>query len=121
MRENASTQSHLAIAEARLRSARAFLMQSMADICAEVQRSGALTLDQRMTIRLAATHAIREAVWVGDHAYEAAGATAIFQSNPFERRFRDLHTIVQQVQGRDSHYQTVGKYLFGLETDPLFL
>ena len=38
-----------------------------------------------------------------------------------QRRVRDLHTIVQQVQGRKSHYQTAGKTLLGLETEPLFL
>ena len=37
------------------------------------------------------------------------GATAVFSANPFERRFRDMHTIAQQLQGRDSHYEDVGK------------
>lgn len=121
LRENAATQSDLATAEARLRAARAYLFQTVSDICDEVQRSGGLTMEQRMAIRLATTHAIREAVRVGDFAYEAAGATAIFTANAFERRFRDLHTIVQQIQGRKSNYQTVGKFMLGLEADTLFL
>ena len=37
------------------------------------------------------------------------GATAVFSANPFERRFRDMHTIAQQLQGRDSHYEDTGK------------
>jgi hypothetical protein len=33
----------------------------------------------------------------------------VFKSNRFERRFRDMHTIAQQLQGRDIHYEAVGK------------
>ena len=38
-----------------------------------------------------------------------AGATAIFTANPFERRFRDIHAIAQQIQGRDTHYEDAGR------------
>ena len=33
-----------------------------------------------------------------DGVYDLAGATAIFQGGPFERRFRDIHAVSQQVQ-----------------------
>jgi len=46
-------------------------------------------------------------------AYHAAGSTAIFEENPFERRFRDIHTVSQQIQSRDAHYETVGQVLLG--------
>ncbi len=52
-------------------------------------------------------------------AYHAAGSTAIFEENPFERRFRDIHTVSQQVQGRREHFETVGQYLLGLAPDTL--
>ena len=74
-----------------------------------------------MRIRLAATHAIQQAKEVVDWAYHAAGATAIFESSAFERRFRDMHAITQQLQGRVAHYETVGRFLLGLETDTSFL
>jgi hypothetical protein len=41
------------------------------------------------------------------------GANVIFQSGPFERRLRDIRTVMQQVQGRKSHLQDVGAYLLG--------
>lgn len=119
--ENAATQSDLAEAEATLRAARAYLYQTAADVCDGVRQTGALSLEQRMAIRLASTYTIRTAARVGDFAYEAAGATAIFLANPFERRFRDLHTITQQVQGRKSNFQTVGGWLLGQDVDTLFL
>jgi hypothetical protein len=30
-----------------------------------------------------------------------------------ERRFRDIHTVSQQIQSRDAHYETVGQVLLG--------
>ena len=47
------------------------------------------------------------------------GSTVIFQRLPFERRFRDMHTITQQLQGRQSLYENVGQVLLGLEPDAL--
>ena len=58
---------------------------------------------------------------VVDIAYHAAGSTAIFEENPFERRFRDIHTVSQQLQGRQEHFENVGQYLLGLDPDTLGL
>jgi alkylation response protein AidB-like acyl-CoA dehydrogenase len=115
LRDNNVVQSQVAQAEAKLGAARAFLLGAIAQITTEVARNGALTLDQRMTIRLAATFAIHQARDVVDTAYHAAGANAIFTANPFERRLRDIHTVSQQLQGRQEHFETVGQYLLGLE------
>jgi alkylation response protein AidB-like acyl-CoA dehydrogenase len=121
LRENPVTQAQVAQAEARLGAARAYLHTALEAIWRDVGRAGALDLDQRVTIRLAASHAIQQAREVADFAYHAAGGTAIFASNAFERRFRDIHTVSQQLQGRDDHFQTVGKHLLGLDTDTTFL
>ena len=64
---------------------------------------------------MAATFAIHEARTVADVAWEIAGANAIFESGPLERRLRDIRTVTQQLQGRRSHLQDVGAYLLGLE------
>jgi alkylation response protein AidB-like acyl-CoA dehydrogenase len=121
LRDNQVVQAQVARAEAKLGAARSFLLRSLAAITDAVARSGELTLDQRMTIRLAATFAIHEARDVVDLVYHAAGATAVFAANPFERRFRDIHTVTQQLQGRQEHYQTVGQYRLGLEPDLMWL
>jgi len=115
LRENHLIQSQVAQAKARLSAARAFLLGSLKEITAEIARVGHITLEQRMVIRLASTFAIHESLQVVDIAYHAAGSTAIFEQNPFERRFRDIHTVSQQVQGRQEHFETVGQYLLGLE------
>jgi indole-3-acetate monooxygenase len=119
LRDNNVVQSRLAQAEARLRSARTFLYRSLEEITGEVGRSSHITLEQRMTIRLASTFAIHQSMSVVDMAYHAAGSTAIFEENPLERRFRDIHTVSQQLQGRHEHLETVGQYLLGLDPDTL--
>ena len=53
--------------------------------------------------------------------YQAAGATAIFNVNPFERPFRDVHTVAQQLQGRQERFETVGQHLMGLAADTSWL
>jgi len=111
----------VAEAEARLRAARAFLYDALAETTEAVACRGCITLDERMTIRLASTFAIHESLAAVDTLYHAAGATAIFQGNPFERRFRDIHTVSQQLQGRQQHFETVGQHLLGLDADTQWL
>jgi hypothetical protein len=67
----------------------------------------------RASVRLAAAHAITNTVAVADYTYKAAGVDAIFPGSPFERRFRDIHTVSQQIQSRDVHYETCGQVLLG--------
>ena len=121
LRESAVTQSMLAQADARLHAARAYVLGTLRDILAEAGRTGTLTLGQRVRIRQAASHASREGREVGTLLYHAAGAHAIFAGGPWERRMRDLHSVSQQVQGRDDHFENVGRFLLGLDPDATFL
>jgi alkylation response protein AidB-like acyl-CoA dehydrogenase len=121
LRDNAVVQSGLAQAEVHLRAARSFLLQSMADIWADLVAGNDITVEQRITIRMAATHAIHKAREAVDFTYNAAGATAIFDGHPLERRFRDIHTVTQQLQGRLSHFETVGAWMMGADCDLTFV
>jgi indole-3-acetate monooxygenase len=114
LRDNNVIQAQVAQSEARISAARAFLLDALEDIWREVAHTGRLSLDHNATIRLASTWAIHQARDAVDTLYHAAGATAIFEENPFERRFRDIHTVVQQYQGRQAHFETVGQVLLGL-------
>jgi len=114
LRDNNVIQAQVAQSEARIGAARAFLLGALEDIWREAGRIGRLSLDHNATIRLASTWAIHQAREAIDTLYHAAGATAIFEENPFERRFRDIHTVVQQYQGRQAHFETVGQILLGL-------
>jgi len=121
LRDSAVVQTQVGLAEAKLGAARIYLLQTLRDIWDSVGSTGAVTLDQRMAIRLAATFATHQAREVVDVAYQGAGATAIFASNPFERRFRDINTVSQQVQARSTHFETVGAHLLGLHPSLRFI
>jgi indole-3-acetate monooxygenase len=121
LRDNAVVQSNLAQAEVNLRAARGFVLQSMADIWKDLCGGAMITVEQRITVRLAATNAIHKAREAVDFAYNAAGATAIFENHPLERRFRDIHTVTQQLQGQLRHFETVGAFMMGAEADLTFV
>jgi len=121
LRDSPVVQAQVGLAEAKLRAARSFLLGTLGEIWDAVRLSGEMTLDQRMTIRMASTLAIHNAKEVVDMAYHEAGGNAIFESNPFERRFRDMHTVTQQVQARATHFETVGAHLLGLQPSLRFI
>lgn len=121
LRDNAVVQSNIAQAVIDVRAARAYLLQSMAAIWRDLNAGKTITVEQRVTIRGAATNAIHKARAAVDTVYNAAGATAIFRSHPLERRFRDIHTVTQQLQGRLSHFETVGAWMLGAEADLTFV
>jgi alkylation response protein AidB-like acyl-CoA dehydrogenase len=121
LRDNAVVQSNLAQAEVNLRAARAFVLQSMADTWKHLSAGATITVAQRITIRMAATNAIHKAREAVDFAYNAAGATAIFENHPLERRFRDIHTVTQQLQGQLWHFETVGAWMMGVDADLTFV
>jgi indole-3-acetate monooxygenase len=112
--DNTVVQADVARAEARLRSARAYLVETLATIYAHADDAVPIDLADRARVRLACTNAIHGAVEVANFAYKAAGVDAIFPGSPFERRFRDIHTLSQQIQARSSHFEQVGQILLGV-------
>jgi alkylation response protein AidB-like acyl-CoA dehydrogenase len=117
IRENSTVQAAVATAQARLGAARAYLQDTLCDVWEAVAREHVLHVEQRVQVRLASTHATHEAAAVVDTAYTLAGSNAIFEDRPFERRFRDVHAVSQQLQGRKAHYEHVGRFLLGLEAE----
>jgi alkylation response protein AidB-like acyl-CoA dehydrogenase len=116
MRENNAVQGMIGRNEASLRAARAYLYATANEVWRDLTRTGKLTEEHRAALRLASTWTIHQAASVVDAAYHMAGATAVFSANKFERRFRDMHAIAQQIQARDTHYEDVGKMI--LTADP---
>ncbi|HEU0156784.1 MAG TPA: acyl-CoA dehydrogenase family protein [Stellaceae bacterium] len=115
--DNAVIQAGIARVEARLGSAGAYLVDTVRDIYARADDLAPIAVADRARARLAGSNAITGATAVADWVYKAAGADAIFPGSPFERRFRDIHTLTQQIQSRDSHYETVGQILLGNPPD----
>ena len=121
MRESAVIHTRLAELEARLGAARAYQRETIREVWAEVDATREITVAQRARIRLATTYAINQATAVSEQVYRLAGATAIFENHAFERRFRDAHAVSQQVQGRHTNFETVGRYMLDLDIETIFM
>jgi alkylation response protein AidB-like acyl-CoA dehydrogenase len=121
LRDQPLAQLQTAQAEAHRLAGRALLRETVREVWTAVAADNAITLDQRAALRLATTHVIHLAAQAVDVVYTAAGASAIYQSNPIQRRFQDVHVATQHVQGRIAHYESVGRHLLGLDPDFLWL
>lgn len=116
MRESPVFHTQIAKLEATLGAARAYQQTVLQEVWEMVSETGLLSVENRARIRLAATYAINQATDVVHKVYRLAGSTAIFENAPFERRFRDMHAVSQQMQARQSHYETVGRQIMGLDS-----
>ena len=115
--ERAAVQADTARAEASLRSARALLMDELDRGYAVAEATGETGTEVRMSLRLAATHAVRTAAGVVDTCYELGGGSSIYARSPLQRRFRDVHVATQHMLISPSTWELTGRLLLGLETD----
>jgi alkylation response protein AidB-like acyl-CoA dehydrogenase len=120
LRENNVVQSQLAQSEAKWHSARAFLHNTLDEIYGYVVQHGEMTERHAAMLRLASTWAINQSREAVNTMFHCAGSVAVFEAQPFERRLRDIHTVSQQSQGRQLHYESVGQIMLGLPPENLF-
>ena len=117
LRERGVAQARLGRAEAMLRSARAFMYETMVETWEKTKAGVPLTLEERGRILLAATHACQVGAEVTDMMFTSGGSTAIFTRHPLERLFRDAQVIRQHGFVAPSRYETVAQVILGLEPD----
>ena len=113
MADSPTVQAEVARSAARLGAARAYLLEIVGDLYERARPEAPMDIPARARVRLGCTHAIHTAIETADMVYKAAGVDAIFPGSPFERRFRDMHTLSQQIQSRGAHYEAVGHILLG--------
>ena len=115
IRDRGMVQFHVGQAEATWRAARAFLHETVREVWNGVVEAHEITLEQRVLLRMATTHTIRQAAQTVDIAYNTSGVSVIYDDSPMQRNFQDIHVITQHIQGRLSHYELVGQYYLGLD------
>jgi alkylation response protein AidB-like acyl-CoA dehydrogenase len=113
LRDRPLVQSKLGEAEAILKSARAFAIDSFGSLWNVIGSDGDLT-HPIMQARLAIVHGMRESARAVDIVFHAAGTHAIHKRNPIERYFRDIHVAVQHNAGFLSQYEAAGKVMMGV-------
>jgi len=118
--ERPSTQQHVARAEARLRAARAFLLEAVEAAWAAAT-ADALPLALRRDLRLATTHAAEEAAAVAQSMYACGGGDAIFEASPLQRCLRDIQVAGQHIMVNEATYELTGRLFLGLSTQVAML
>ncbi|MGH8694880.1 MAG: acyl-CoA dehydrogenase family protein [Burkholderiales bacterium] len=121
LRDDSWVQARFAQADAKLCSARSWLIQLLHQAWDECVTQGEVSFPVRIKLRQACTYQIDASREVVTMLFLEAGATAIFKSNPFERRFRDVHTVSIQVQGSIARMQAAGQYYLGLPPQQIIL
>jgi indole-3-acetate monooxygenase len=115
--ERSSTQEHVARAEARIRSARSFLLESIDNAWRAALKPGAIAAEQRRDIRLSTTHAADEAAAIVNRMYHLAGGTSVYDSSPIQRCLRDIQVATQHMMVSESTYEVCGRMFLGLPTN----
>jgi alkylation response protein AidB-like acyl-CoA dehydrogenase len=121
-REQQLIQFQMGKAKARVEASRDTLWRAAEAAYDDVARSTALlSVEAKIRLQLAvcfAAEACAEAVrWVSD----ATGTSSIRADQPFERHFRDAHTLLQHSSKTSARYASAGRLLFGLENDWVWL
>jgi alkylation response protein AidB-like acyl-CoA dehydrogenase len=114
MSMNNATQREIGLLEAKLSAARAFLHEALGQVY-DAASAGKLDVDLRLRLRLATTYGMNQATEVSIASYRAAGTTAILDSAPFERRFRDAMSASQHLQAMMPHIEMVGRHIIGTD------
>ena len=113
MAEDKLVQAGFARAEAQWGAALAYLEATIEDIYAGADEWDVIAFPERARLRLGCSHAIHASLEVADWVHKEAGVSAIFPGSPFDRRWRDIHTLSQQIQSRGAHFEAIGSIMLG--------
>ena len=120
LRDETYLQSAVARAEALIGSARAYVVDVLHDLWTTLVAGNAPSAAQRARFRLCITHAHIAGIEAVDLMYNMAGGTAVYAANPFDRLFRDIHTVNQHAVVWPKTLEPIGRLLLGLEPgDPI--
>jgi alkylation response protein AidB-like acyl-CoA dehydrogenase len=107
----------VARARALIEAGRATLHSAVGDAWQFVQGGGRITGDNCISLGLAASFGMEAAVQAVDLVHAVAGTTAIREEYPFERYFRDVHTISQHTQASSARFESLGAMVLGRRSD----
>jgi alkylation response protein AidB-like acyl-CoA dehydrogenase len=119
LRERAVTQYEIGQAEARLRSARAWLYEATATLWDLVRSGAEPTARDASWVRLACAHATAEAVKAVEGAFSLGGGSAIYESCPLQQCLRDVRAAAAHHILAPQNYELVGQVVLGLEPSRL--
>ncbi len=117
LRDRELVQVELARAEASLRASRALVHTTIDEVSARASGGEPMTLADKASLRLAASHATERAAHAVDIVQRLAGSTSVYEAHPFARFHRDVHVATQHAMIGDGTYALAGRVLLGLPVD----
>lgn len=121
LRDRPVVQAGVGRAEAQLRAARAFLLETCDMVWDAAAAGGALSLEQRALKRLACAQAAEAAKAVVQLLYDAGGGSSVYERCPLQRCFRDVHAAAQHLQVHSAKFETGGRVLLGFDPGTVHL
>lgn len=115
--QRASYKSGLALAEAKLRSARAFFYETTDEVYALAEAGAEIPTEQVALVRLAASHAAHVGREVALEAFDLCGTGAIYRTHPIQRFVQDALVPAQHAFLQTATYEASGAVLLGLEPE----
>jgi alkylation response protein AidB-like acyl-CoA dehydrogenase len=115
--ERPATQAAVATAESALSAARALYYEAIEAGWRASQDGEGVSVGARNQLRLAATHAVRASADVVRDMYDLAGGSAIYDSSPLQRRFRDAYTATAHFQVNEASRELPGRLLLDQPAD----
>lgn len=119
--ERSATQAAVATAESALGAARALYYEATETAWRASQQPDPVPVALRNRLRLAATHAARTSADVVRSMYDLAGGTAIYDTSPLQRRFRDAFTATAHFQVNEASRELPGRLLLDQHADTSML
>lgn len=98
---------------AQCRAAGAYMRSAMSALCASVETEGSDLVAARINYRLACSHAAEVAVGVVLRVNDLIGARALAESQPFERRERDVRAAAKHIAMSAEQFVIGGRYALG--------
>jgi alkylation response protein AidB-like acyl-CoA dehydrogenase len=122
LREQQLTQFLLGKARARVDASRDTLHGAASDAYGDVMLSGGLlSTGAKVRLQLAACFAADACAEAVRHINDVTGTSSIRTTGPFERYFRDAHTLVQHSSKSAPRYGSAGRLMLGLQNDWVWL
>lgn len=117
LRERGPIQKKLGMAEALVKSSRAYLHNIIAACWNKTLKGEDLSLEEKADLLLAAAHTNQSCVQAVDMMFSAAGTTGIYLRNKLAHCFSDMQVIRQHGFANESRYETAAQVYFGLAPD----
>jgi indole-3-acetate monooxygenase len=121
-REQQFAQFLIGKARARVEASRNTIISAAKFAYKEVERSGMLlSPEAKIRLQLAASFAAEACAEAVRFVNGVVGDSSIRLGQPFERRFRDAHTLLQHSDKSSPRYASAGRPMLGLENNWVWL